>query len=73
MFKLIMIDYCMPNMDAPDSVLAILELLKKHGIKKRPQICCISAYQQKEFRAKAKEVGMDDFLQKPLEMHDMEN
>lgn len=33
MYKLILIDYCMPHLDAPGAVLRIKELLAKHKSK----------------------------------------
>lgn len=32
----------------------------------------MTSYHQKEFKVRAKEVGMDDFLLKPLEIPEME-
>lgn len=72
MYKLILIDYCMPLLDAPSTILRIKELMQIHNIETQPRISCVTAYNQKEFKARAREVGMDDFLLKPLEASEME-
>ena len=72
MYKMMLIDYCMPHMDAPNTVLLIKKILKESNVQEQPHICCVTSYNQKEFKIRSKEVGMDDFLLKPLEKLEIE-
>ena len=67
MFKLIMLDYCMPGMDGPTTsreLNKLLEVVKYKGPK--PYICCLSAYSEDFYRKNALENGMHDFHTKPV-------
>lgn len=66
MFGLILMDFQMPNMDGPEAVTRILEILRLKNITTKPRIVCVSAYSQKQFKDSALAVGMDAFITKPV-------
>lgn len=72
-YDLILIDWKMPDMDGIDTVKMINELCIGCKVKKNcsfimppPSIIMISAYRQEQIVKKAKEFGVDIFLQKPI-------
>ena len=59
-YKLILMDYSMPEMDGPEAAKEILEFVRTQPpAVKRPYICCFSAYQDKRFNERALAAGMD--------------
>ena len=69
MYKLIICDYSMPEMDGPSLALALRSLLQESAIpqnEKKPYLCCVTAYASPGFENQALEAGMDRFLTKPL-------
>ena len=68
MYKIILMDYSMPECNGPESTMLIRKFLKDVGIErnKQPVICCLSAYSEEEFQKKSIESGMDMFLAKPI-------
>jgi two-component system sensor histidine kinase BarA len=69
MYKLILLDYSMPEMDGPQVAIAIRNLFTNNPLvteKDSPYICCCTAYGEEAFKRKALSAGMDDFLQKPI-------
>ena len=65
MYKLILLDYSMQDIDGPQIARMIIELAANKGIEK-PFICCFTAYSEANFKTKALESGMDIFLVKPM-------
>ena len=67
-YKLIMLDFSMPEINGPQTSLAIRELCSEAGIdsSNRPYICCVTAYSEADFKRQALAAGMDQFIIKPL-------
>ena len=65
-YKLIMLDFSMPEIDGPQTSIAIRELCSDAGID-RPYICCVTAYSEDEFKRQALKSGMDKFMVKPIQ------
>ena len=70
MFKLILLDYCMPEMDGLETAKKIRELIATKGIT-QPHICCASAYTEPSFVKKALESGMDSYISKPVNLSEI--
>lgn len=73
MYKLVLLDYNMPEMDGPAVAKRIHELFRSNSLllsttdtKDRPYIVCCSAYEADEIIKSALDAGMDQFLSKPL-------
>jgi len=69
MYKLILLDYSMPEMEGPQVAMAIRNLFKTSIVLSEgetPYICCCTAYDDAEFKRKALTAGMDDLLTKPI-------
>ena len=74
MYKVILLDYSMPEMDGPQLAVEIQKLLDSSILfdnKDKPFICCCTAYYEAVFRRQAKLAGMDRFLTKPIEKKDL--
>ena len=57
----------MPEMDGLMCVKAIRQLVELHPDDiKMPFICCVTAYQQPNFKTKALANGMDSLVHKPV-------
>ena len=66
-YKLITMDYSMPEMDGPTATRAIRRLLEESATEQeRPLICGCSAYATTKFQDRAKEAGMDRYEIKPI-------
>ena len=66
-YKLILMDFAMPNCDGPTAAAAILKLLKEHRPSEPPVlICCVTAYTTDDFRKTALDSGMKHFFTKPV-------
>ena len=62
---IVLSDFSMPNMNG-------IEMAKKiKDINKNQKIVLISAYNSAEIRSQAEEVGIDSFLNKPLDFGDL--
>ena len=70
MYKLIMVDFCMPEMDGPTLTRYVRKTISKYQAKTRgseglsltqPYICCCTAYMEPSFKETALQSGMDDF------------
>ena len=72
MFRLIFLDYSMPDIDGPDVARLIRASLKEQQIE-QPLICCCSAYSDDSFIKKAYDAGMDKYLIKPVSAEDIHN
>ena len=70
MYKLILLDYSMPEMDGLEVAALMVELLNSVKIPK-PFICCVTAYTDESYREKALASGMDDMLAKPVHVDDI--
>ena len=69
MYKLILLDYSMPEMDGPQVAVAIRSLFRTSILVTEidtPYICCCTAYGEAAFKKKALSAGMDNFLTKPI-------
>ena len=65
MFKLILMDYCMPCMDGLETAQKIRKLISSKGLA-QPHICCASAYSGPNFVSEALNSGMDSYIAKPV-------
>jgi CheY-like chemotaxis protein len=69
MYRLILLDYSMPEMSGPQVAISIRNMFKASVIVSEvdtPYICCCTAYGEAGFKSKALSSGMDDFLTKPI-------
>ena len=69
MYKLILLDYSMSDLDGPQVASAIREHFETSDwlcTRHRPYICCVTAYQEASFKNKAFSSGMDRFVSKPV-------
>jgi len=68
MFKIILMDYSMPEMDGPMAVTKMKTLFERNriNVSQQPYICCCSAYEDAALRKRADEAGMDHFMAKPV-------
>ena len=64
MYKLILLDYSMPDMNGPEVSQRIREILTPE---QQPYIVCCTAYDHLNVKKIAMESGMDRFLNKPVE------
>ena len=65
MYRIIFLDYSMPEMDGPQVSLEIYRILGEAQIS-IPYICCCTAYTEASFQVRARQAGMDQFLSKPV-------
>ncbi|MBD63692.1 MAG: hypothetical protein CME62_00665 [Halobacteriovoraceae bacterium] len=63
-FPLVLLDIQMNEMDG----FEVFENLKKIDEAKRPKVIAVTAHVHESIRQKTKEVGMNDFLAKPIEL-----
>jgi CheY-like chemotaxis protein len=64
-YKLIFLDYSMPEKDGPQTSIEICNLCQQKGIEK-PYICCVTAYSEPHYKKNALASGMDDLIVKPV-------
>ena len=82
MYKAILMDYSMPEMDGPCSSIAIRKLLKDHAARKdlsqsikaqlSPFIACCTSYHEDEYVKRVYDSGMDHFMNKPVNYYQLE-
>ena len=65
-YKIIFLDYSMPEMDGPMVVQEIHKILADYSDIEIPYICCVTAYAEASFKARAIESGMDYYITKPV-------
>ena len=65
MFKIILLDYCMPEIDGPETAKMIRKYIEEEGLI-QPHISCCSAYNEETYVNRAFESGMDSFISKPV-------
>ncbi|MEA2029297.1 MAG: response regulator, partial [Campylobacterota bacterium] len=65
-YDLILLDWQMPKLDGIATAQKIHHLCTKHGIDTTPTIIMVSSYRQESIVTNAKSVGIDIFLQKPI-------
>ena len=68
MYVLVLLDYCMPEMDGPQVARQLRHTLDEHsdtGVQ-QPFICCVTAYTENSFKKSAMSAGMNEFLSKPV-------
>ena len=65
MFKIILLDYCMPEIDGPETAQLIRAYIEQEGMI-QPHMCCSSAYNESTYVSRAFESGMDSFISKPV-------
>ena len=68
-YELIFMDIQMPEMDGYEATSIIIDHLKTN----RPIIIAMTANAMKSDRDKCMEVGMDDYITKPLKVEDLQN
>ena len=65
MYKTILLDYSMPDMDGPETARQMRSLLAHHDAF-QPYIICVSAYDTDNYAEITYEAGMDKFFTKPV-------
>lgn len=71
MYKIIFLDYSMPDMNGPEVATKIRSMLAKQFagremVVNRPFIICNTAYVDEVFKERALSAGMDLFVNKPI-------
>ena len=69
-YKLIFMDFSMPEMDGIESSKTIQLFFEQLGAP-CPMICFLSAYQQESFIERAKQIGIEKYFFKPAQAHDL--
>ena len=76
MYKLILLDYSMPDMDGPEVARQARKFFKEHSTSEAdrldPVICCCTAYTDATFMRQAFLAGMNKFLTKPVSDEELE-
>ena len=73
MFKIVILDYEMPEMDGPAVARKIVKMFSGDVLQSElPFICCCSAYTRNDYKNKAIKAGMNHFLTKPISIRDLE-
>ena len=73
-YKLVLMDFSMPEMDGPQVVVQMLQLIKDSQKDiEVPHICCCTAYEHESFKLAAKEAGMHDYICKPVTSADLDS
>ena len=73
MFKIVIMDYSMPEMNGPTAVKKMKKLFERSGFKRdqQPYICCCTAYDEATYKKNAEDVGMDHYMVKPVTNEDL--
>ena len=79
MFKLILLDYSMPELDGPSTAKEIRRISgqslenESQCLTAAPYICCLSAYQHEDYEEVALASGMNEFQTKPMSDDSLQN
>ena len=65
-YKLVMLDYSMPELDGPQTAIRIRQVCRDANVD-QPYICCVTAYSEAHYKRSAKEAGMNKLMVKPLQ------
>ena len=65
MYRVIFMDYSMPECDGCESTRQIRRYLDENCLS-QPYICCLTAYTEDSYRKTSKDAGMDTLLIKPI-------
>lgn len=65
MYKLILLDFSMPDMDGDVVCIKMKQLMQDAGLV-MPYVCCFTAYSEKQYELKALAAGMNEHLVKPI-------
>ena len=74
MYKIILLDYSMPELDGPEVAMRIRRLFQSNPLLEEdavPFICCCTAYDEASFKRQALAAGMDQFMTKPLKLDEL--
>jgi len=73
MFKIVILDYEMPEMDGPAVARKIVNMFSGEVLQSElPFICCCTAYTRNDYKKIAIKAGMNHFISKPISMGDLE-
>ena len=75
MYKVILLDYSMPEMDGPQVAAEIRRIFQNSVLldtESVPYICCCTAYSEATFKRQALASGMDHFITKPISYYELE-
>ena len=75
MYRLILLDFSMPEMDGPELARELKKLFFQSTVflvEQKPFICCCTAYSDPSFRKVAFEAGMEMFITKPVSNEDLD-
>ena len=70
MYKVILLDYSMPDMDGPQVAIELRHMLQRAGLQ-IPYICCCTAYSEASYKKNALAVGMDQCISKPVSYNEL--
>lgn len=70
MYDLILMDLQMPKMDGFQTTV---EIFKRYDYENRPKIVALSANALDEDIRKCYEIGMDDYMSKPIILEELQN
>ena len=65
MYKLILIDFSMPDMNGPDLAKLIVGMINDTGLS-LPYIGCVTSYMEESFRQQVLAAGMQEMITKPI-------
>ena len=72
-YKLILMDYSMPELNGIEAGIKIKKFMKKYlPVDQKSYICCITAFEGKKYAKQSLLAGMDFFLRKPVFKSGME-
>ena len=75
MYKLILLDFSMPDIDGPEVARQVRSFLREQSTceddRLEPVICCCTAYSEASFMRQALLAGMNKFLTKPISYEDL--
>ena len=75
LYKLILLDFSMPEMDGPEVAREIAKIYRENPLLQQSQmpfICCCTAYTEAQFRDAALDSGMNHFLSKPISSDELQ-